>query len=29
MMFGIKEEYEKRAIQVLYDKFFGEEVVDN
>ena len=33
MMFGIKEEYEKRAIQALYDEFFGEEVeyevVDN
>ena len=26
MMFGIKEEYEKRAIQALYDEFFGEEV---
>ena len=33
MMFGIREEYEKRAIQALYDEFFGEEVeyevVDN
>ena len=26
MMFGIREEYEKRAIQALYDEFFGEEV---
>ena len=26
MMFGIREEYEQRAIQALYDEFFGEEV---
>lgn len=24
MMFGIKEEYEKKAIQALYEEFFGE-----
>ena len=33
MMFGIREEYEQRAIQALYNEFFGEEVeyevVDN
>ena len=25
MMFGILDQYEKKAIRALYDEFFGEE----